>query len=160
MLPEETFFASVGELAAQIRARRLSPVELAEGYLERLSRLGPRLGAVATLMRDTGMREAREAEREIRRGRYRGPLHGIPYGLKDLVATRVAPTTWGATPCKDQRFDFDGTVVRRLREAGETERLVAWRSWTMQLAAVFSCADRSWLSLQSAASSIPAKPLR
>ena len=118
MLTEETFFSGVGELAAQIRARRVSPVELAEGYLERLTRLGPRLGAVATVMRETGLREAREAEREIRRGRYRGPLHGIPYGVKDLVATREAPTTWGAAPYKDQRFDFDGTVVRRLREAG------------------------------------------
>jgi aspartyl-tRNA(Asn)/glutamyl-tRNA(Gln) amidotransferase subunit A len=118
MLPDEIFFSSVGELAAQIRARRVSPVELAEGYLARLDTIGKRLGAVATVMRETALREAREAEREIRRGRYRGPLHGVPYGVKDLLATRDAKTTWGAAPYKDQRFDFDATVVRLLREAG------------------------------------------
>jgi aspartyl-tRNA(Asn)/glutamyl-tRNA(Gln) amidotransferase subunit A len=118
MLTEDTFFSSISELAAQIRARKLSPVELTEGYLARLEKFGPRLGAVATVMRESALREAREAEREIRAGRYRGPLHGVPYGVKDLLATRAAPTTWGAAPYKDQRFDFDATVVRRLREAG------------------------------------------
>jgi aspartyl-tRNA(Asn)/glutamyl-tRNA(Gln) amidotransferase subunit A len=118
MLPEETFFLTVAELAARIRARRLSPVELTEGYLQRLETVGRSLGAVATVMRESALREAREAEAEIRAGRYRGPLHGIPYGAKDLLATREAPTTWGAAPYRDQRFDFDATVVRRLREAG------------------------------------------
>ncbi len=69
-------------------------------------------------MRETALKEAREAEREIKRGRWRGPLHGVPYGAKDLLATREAPTTWGAAPYKDQRFDFDATVIRKLREAG------------------------------------------
>ncbi len=118
MLPDDTFFLPISELAPRIRRRELSPVELAEGYLARLETVGKRLGAVATVMRETAMREAREAEREIRRGRWRGPLHGVPYGAKDLLATREAPTTWGAAPYKDQRFDFDATVVRRLREAG------------------------------------------
>jgi aspartyl-tRNA(Asn)/glutamyl-tRNA(Gln) amidotransferase subunit A len=118
MLNDDTFFASIAELASQIRARKLSPVELTEGYLARLEKYGPRLGAVATVMRESALREAREAEREIRAGRYRGPLHGIPYGAKDLLATREAPTTWGAAPYKNQRFDYDATVVRKLREAG------------------------------------------
>ena len=118
MLTEDTFFSSIAELSAQIRARKLSPVELTEGYLERLERHGPRLGAVATVMRESALREARAAEREIRAGKYRGPLHGIPYGAKDLLATREAPTTWGATPYKDQRFDYDATVVKKLRDAG------------------------------------------
>jgi aspartyl-tRNA(Asn)/glutamyl-tRNA(Gln) amidotransferase subunit A len=69
-------------------------------------------------MRDSALREAREAEREITRGRYRGLLHGIPYGVKDLLATRHAKTTWGAAPFRTQQFDYDATVVRRLREAG------------------------------------------
>ncbi|MCV4626236.1 amidase family protein, partial [Escherichia coli] len=69
-------------------------------------------------MREAALEEARERERELRRGRWRGPLHGIPYGAKDLLATRNAPTTWGAAPYKDQRFDYDATVIRRLREAG------------------------------------------
>lgn len=118
MLTEETFFSSISELAARIRARQLSPVELTEGYLARLEQFGPRLGAVAAVMREPALREAAAAEREIRAGKYRGPLHGIPYGAKDLLATRDAPTTWGATPYRDQKFDYDATVVTRLREAG------------------------------------------
>ena len=118
MLTEATFFSSIIELAAQIRARKLSPVELTEGYLARLERFGARLGAVATVMRESALGEARQAEREIRAGRDRGLLHGIPYGAKDLLATRDAPTTWGATPYKDQRFDYDATVIRKLRDAG------------------------------------------
>lgn len=118
MLPEDIFFSTINELAAHIRTRRISPVELVEGYLRRLETSGARLGAVATVMRETALREARDAEREIMRGRYKGPLHGIPYGVKDLLATREANTTWGAAPYKNQRFDFDATVVRRLREAG------------------------------------------
>lgn len=118
MVTVETLYAPVSELAAQIRARKLSPVELTEAYLHRLETVGKRLNAVAYVMRETALKEAREAEDEIKRGRYRGPLHGIPYGVKDLCATREAPTTWGATPYKDQRFDYDATVVKRLREAG------------------------------------------
>lgn len=118
MITNDTLFANISELAAQIRARKLSPVELTEAYLQRLETVGRRLNAVAYVMRETALREAREAEAEIRRGRYRGPLHGIPYGVKDLCATREAPTTWGATPYKEQRFDYDATVVTRLREAG------------------------------------------
>jgi len=118
MLNEDTFYSSVAELAAQIRARKLSPVELTEGYLARLERLGARLGAVATVMRESALKEAQQAEKEIRAGRYKGLLHGIPYGAKDLLATRDAPTTWGATPYKDQRFDYDATVIRKLRDAG------------------------------------------
>jgi aspartyl-tRNA(Asn)/glutamyl-tRNA(Gln) amidotransferase subunit A len=118
MITNDTLFANVSELAAQIRARKLSPVELTEAYLQRLETVGKRLNAVAYVMREPALREAREAEAEIKRGRYRGPLHGIPYGVKDLCATREAPTTWGATPYKDQRFDYDATVVTRLREAG------------------------------------------
>jgi aspartyl-tRNA(Asn)/glutamyl-tRNA(Gln) amidotransferase subunit A len=118
MLPDEVFFSTVTELAPRLRRREISPVELAEGYLQRLESIGARLGAVATVMRERGLREAREAETEIRRGRYRGPLHGVPYGVKDLLATRDAPTTWGAPPYKDQRFDYDAAVVEKLRAAG------------------------------------------
>src|SRR5215212_3263241 len=118
MLPDDILFTSITELAAQIRARRVSPVELAELSLDRLDKIGRRLGAVATLMRDSALDEARAAEREIKRGRYRGALHGIPYGAKDLLATRRAKTTWGAAPYKDQQFEEDATVIKKLREAG------------------------------------------
>jgi aspartyl-tRNA(Asn)/glutamyl-tRNA(Gln) amidotransferase subunit A len=91
---------------------------LTEAYLERLELNGPKLGAVVTITRELALEEARRAEREISSGRYRGPLHGIPYGVKDLLATRGIPTTWGAAPYKDQVFDYDATVVKRLRRAG------------------------------------------
>lgn len=118
MLPDEIFFSSIAELAAQIRARKLSPVELTEGYLQRLETIGAKLNAVVTVMRESALQEARAAEAEIKRGRYRGLLHGIPYGAKDLLATKNAPTTWGATPYKNQKFDYDATVIKRLRDAG------------------------------------------
>lgn len=118
MIPPETLYLPVRELARRIRSRSLDPVELAESYLDRLERIGPRLGAVVTVLRERGLREAREARAEIAAGRYRGLLHGIPYGAKDLIAAAGAPTTWGAEPYREQRFDRDATVVERLRTAG------------------------------------------
>jgi len=117
-LAEGTFFLSVAELSTKLKARQISPVALAEGYLERLERIGPKLGAVVTVTRELAMKEARAAEAEIAAGRWRGPLHGIPYGVKDLLATKGIPTTWGAEPYRNQVFDEDATVVKRLREAG------------------------------------------
>jgi aspartyl-tRNA(Asn)/glutamyl-tRNA(Gln) amidotransferase subunit A len=118
MIDEATYFLPVRELAARIRAKKLSPVELATGCLDRLEQLGPKYNAVVTVMRESALAEARQAEKEIASGRNKGLLHGIPYGAKDLVATKNAPTTWGATPYKDQRFDYDATVVEKLRAAG------------------------------------------
>jgi aspartyl-tRNA(Asn)/glutamyl-tRNA(Gln) amidotransferase subunit A len=111
-------FLTVRELSERLRSRRLSPVDLVASTIDRLQRLGPRYNAVVTLIRESAMREARQAEREIRAGQARGPLHGIPYGAKDLVATRGVPTTWGAAPYRNQVFDYDATVVERLRKAG------------------------------------------
>jgi aspartyl-tRNA(Asn)/glutamyl-tRNA(Gln) amidotransferase subunit A len=118
MLGEEILYLSVRELGDQIKARKLSPVELAESYLERSERIGKRLNAYATLTRDLALNEAREAEREINSGKYRGPLHGIPYAAKDLLAVKGYPTTWGAKPLAEQTFDYDATVIKKLREAG------------------------------------------
>ena len=102
-----------------VRTGQVSPVELAEFFLDRLERLGPRYNAVVTVTRDRALEQARRAEREIASGKYRGPLHGIPYGAKDLLATSGGiPTTWGAAPFRDQVFDRDATVIRRLEEAG------------------------------------------
>lgn len=111
-------FATVAELAALVRSKETSPVELTQFFLERLERLGPRYNAVASLTRERALREARRAEEELRQGRDRGALHGIPYGAKDLLAARGAPTTWGAPPFAGQTFSFDATVVRRLARAG------------------------------------------
>jgi aspartyl-tRNA(Asn)/glutamyl-tRNA(Gln) amidotransferase subunit A len=112
-------FASVRELGARLRAGKVSPVQLAELFLDRLERIGPRYNAVVTVTRERALEQAGRAEREIAGGRYRGPLHGIPYGAKDLLATSGGiPTTWGAAPLRDQRFDFDATVIRKLEQAG------------------------------------------
>ena len=111
-------FRTVRELADDLRARRLSPVEVAETFLERLDRLGARYNAVVTVTRERALEAARRAEVELAAGRWRGPLHGIPYGAKDLLAARGAPTTWGAAPLRNQTFDTDATVIRRLEAAG------------------------------------------
>lgn len=117
-ISEETLFASVRTLGNLVQTGKLSPVELTEAYLARLDKFGARLGAVVTITRDQALKEARAAEAEIKAGKIRGPLHGIPYGAKDLLATRGIPTTWGAEPFRKQVFDYDATVIRKLRDAG------------------------------------------
>ena len=118
MLSDDILYLTIQELGVQIRAHKIRPVELTESYLTRLEKFGPRLGAIATLTPELALEQARQAEKEIAAGHYRGPLHGIPYGAKDLLATRGIPTTWGAPPFRDRVFDFDATVIRKLREAG------------------------------------------
>lgn len=118
MIGEDVLYLPVVELAARIKSHALSPVELTEGYLARSEKLGPRLNAYVTILRERALREAREAEKEIGAGKYRGPLHGIPYAAKDLLAAAGAPTTWGARPYAKQQFDSDANVIRHLREAG------------------------------------------
>ncbi|TMQ54501.1 MAG: amidase [Candidatus Eisenbacteria bacterium] len=118
MLSEDVFYLSVSELGVRIRSRRLSPVELTEGYLDRIHRYGAKLNAFATVTPEVALQQARAAESEIHSGHYRGPLHGIPYGAKDLLATAGIRTGWGAHPTQDQVPDKDATVVRKLREAG------------------------------------------
>ncbi len=112
-------FLSVRELARMLRAGETTPTRLAEYFLDRLDTVGRRFNAVVTLTRERALEEARVAERELASGHDRGPLHGIPYGAKDLLATAGGiPTTWGAVPFRDQQFDRDATVVERLRAAG------------------------------------------
>ena len=111
-------FSSIAELGASLRARTISSVELAKFFLARLERFGPKLNSVVTLLHERALAEAASADRELAAGNDRGPLHGIPYGVKDLIAARGGPTTWGAAPFKHQAFDYDATVVTRLRSAG------------------------------------------
>ncbi|HEY2014776.1 MAG TPA: amidase [Bryobacteraceae bacterium] len=118
MVTEDILFSSVRSLGDAIRTRKLSPVELTEAYLKRLETIGPRLNAVVTVTRDLALQQAKTAEKEIAAGKYRGPLHGIPYGAKDAFATRGIPTTWGTAPYRNQVFDYDATVITRLAEAG------------------------------------------
>jgi aspartyl-tRNA(Asn)/glutamyl-tRNA(Gln) amidotransferase subunit A len=118
MLDASALFSSARELGERIRSRKISPVELTEAYLEKLEGPGRKLGAVVTVTRDLALEQARRAEKEIRAGKIRSPIHGVPYGAKDLLATRGIPTTWGATPYKDQVFTYDATVIANLEKAG------------------------------------------
>ena len=118
MIGEDVLYLSVRELGYRIHTRRLSPVELTEAYLERSKKYGPQLNAYATLTPDLALQQARQAEEEIAKGHYRGPLHGIPYAAKDLLAVKGYPTTWGAKPYQNQRFDYNATVINKLNEAG------------------------------------------
>ena len=93
---EELAFLSVAELGAMIRTRRITSEELTRMYLERLKKYGPRLECVITVTESLAIAQARRADQDIARGYYRGPLHGIPYGAKDLLAVKGYPTTWGA----------------------------------------------------------------
>jgi len=118
MIDEDVLFSGLAELSGHVRSRRISPVELAEAYLDRIQRLSPRLNAFETVTADLALMQASNAESDRKLGRWHGPLHGIPWGAKDLFATAGVRTTWGAVPLKEQVFDFDATVVKRLREAG------------------------------------------
>jgi Asp-tRNA(Asn)/Glu-tRNA(Gln) amidotransferase A subunit family amidase len=115
---EELAFLPVTQLAQLVRTRQVSSVALTKMYIERLERFDPTLHCVITLTEERALAQAQRADRELAEGRYRGPLHGIPWGAKDLLAVRGYPTTWGATPFKEQRFDEDATVVKRLDRAG------------------------------------------
>ena len=118
MLGSAVLYESVGELAKRIESKQISPVGLTESYLERSEKLGPKLNAYARLTPELALEQARAAEKEIHRGHYRGPLHGIPYAAKDLLAVKGIPTTWGAKPYADQVFDYNATVIDHLNHAG------------------------------------------
>ncbi|MDX1479515.1 MAG: amidase, partial [Saprospiraceae bacterium] len=111
-------FYTVSELAHLIQTRQISSVRLTEFFLQRLRLHDPTLHCVITYTEERAMRHARQMDRELAEGKYRGFLHGIPYGIKDLFATEDYRTTWGAAPFKDQVIDMDATVVTRLEEAG------------------------------------------
>src|SRR3989454_26616 len=111
-------FTSISELARLLRSRRTSATELAELFLERLERFGPRYNCLVSVTPERALAEAARADHELAAGKIRGPLHGIPYGVKDLLAVRGYATTWGAEPYRAQTFEEDATVVARLGAAG------------------------------------------
>ena len=116
--PDESAFATVRELAELVRTKKISSSSLTEMYLERLKRYDTKLKFVVTLTEERALSQAKEADREIAAGKYRGPLHGLPWGAKDLLAVKGYPTTWGAGGFEKQVIDEDATVVKRLDEAG------------------------------------------
>ncbi len=111
-------YAPVTALSEWVRTRKISSARLTELYLDRLQRFGPKLECVITLTPELARDQARRADAEIARGKWRGPLHGIPWGVKDLLDTAGIRTTWGAEPFKDRVPTKDGTVVERLHAAG------------------------------------------
>ncbi len=115
---EALAFLPVTHLARLVEARQVKPSELTELYLSRLTAHDPTLHCVVSLTADLARAQAKQADDEIAAGRYRGPLHGVPFGLKDLFAVRGTRTTWGASPYKDQVIDADASVYTRLRDAG------------------------------------------
>jgi Asp-tRNA(Asn)/Glu-tRNA(Gln) amidotransferase A subunit family amidase len=115
---DELAFLPVTELSELVRRKRVTSVALTQMYLARLKKYDPVLKCVISLTEDRALRQAHAADAEIARGNYRGPLHGIPWGAKDLLSVRGYKTTWGAGPFKDQVIDVDATVVQRLDAAG------------------------------------------
>jgi len=111
-------FYSIMQLASLIKNKKITSVELTKFFIDRLKKWGDTLQSVITLTEDLALQQARQADDEISKGRYRGPLHGIPYGLKDLFAVKGYKTTWGSTPYKEQTLDYDSYVYTKLKEAG------------------------------------------
>ena len=115
---DDLAFYSVGQLAELIRTKKISSVELTHLFLDRLKKYNPKLECVISLTEELALKQAEKADIEIETGKYRGLLHGIPYGAKDLLATKKYKTTWGATPYKDQIIDQNATVIKKLEDAG------------------------------------------
>lgn len=115
--PDDLYFGTITELSAKLRAKEFSCVELTRAFLDRLERLGPRLNALALLLRETALNDAKEVDGDLKRGRTRGPLQGIPFAVKDLLAVKGKVTAWGAKPYAGQVFDEDAATVKKLKKA-------------------------------------------
>ena len=115
---EDLAFEPVTVLASLIESHKVTSTDLTKMYLGRLKRYGDQLHCVVTLTEELALAQAAAADKEIKAGKYRGPLHGIPYVAKDLLAVRWYPTTWGAAPLAAQKLPYDATVITRLTDAG------------------------------------------
>ena len=115
---EDVAFWPVRHLAELVRSRQVKSVELTEMYLARLHKYNPKLNFVVTFLDDLALAQAKQADAEIAAGKYKGPLHGIPWGAKDIISVKGYKTTWGAAALKEQQFDYDASVVEMLRDAG------------------------------------------
>jgi Asp-tRNA(Asn)/Glu-tRNA(Gln) amidotransferase A subunit family amidase len=115
---EDVAFWPVRHLAELVRTRQVTSVELTQMYLARLHRYNAKLNNVVTFLDDYGLAEARRADADISAGKYKGPLHGIPWGAKDIISVKGFKTTWGSPAFRDQSFDYDASVVEMLRDAG------------------------------------------
>src|SRR5438067_1844459 len=117
-VPDDIFFATIGEINQKLRAREFSTLDLTRAFSDRLEQLGPRFNALALSLRPQALREAKDVDDDIKRERFRGPLQGIPFGAKDLLSLAGQPTTWGAPPLAGQVFDYTATVLKKLSKNG------------------------------------------
>ncbi len=117
-IDDDIAFSTIAALGGALRSGEITAVELTRFFLARLEKYGSKYNCVVTITRELAFTQAERADREIKAGKDRGPLHGIPYGAKDLLATKGIPTTWGCAPYQDRVIDHDATVIRKLREAG------------------------------------------
>ncbi|HEY4650183.1 MAG TPA: amidase, partial [Pontibacter sp.] len=115
---EDLAYYSIPQLSALLKSKQITSEELTRYYLDRLKQYGPKLECVTTLTEELALQQARQADKEINAGKYKGMLHGIPFGVKDLLVTKGYKTTWGAAPYKEQQIELDATVVERLQNAG------------------------------------------
>src|ERR1041384_371606 len=117
-LPPDVFFATISELNSRLKGKEFSAEELARAFSERLQQQGPRLNALALSLHQEALRAAKDVDKELKRERYRGPLQGVPYAVKDLLAYAGQPTTWGAKPYAAQVFNFNDAVIDKLEGVG------------------------------------------
>jgi len=117
-IPDDIFFASIAEINQKLKAREFSAVELTRAFLARLETIGLRYNALALTLRQQALREAKNVDDDIKRQRFRGPLQGIPFGAKDLLAVAKQPTSWGAQPYAGQIFDYTATALKKLAKPG------------------------------------------
>lgn len=115
---DDLAYFSIGELAHLIKSKQITSTELTQFFIERLKKFSPKLHNVITLTEERALAESKKADEEIAKGKYRGMLHGIPFGVKDLLSTKKYKTTWGATPYQDQLIDEDAAVIKKLNDAG------------------------------------------
>src|ERR1700732_2983689 len=117
-ISDDIFFASITEINQKLKAKEFSVVELTRAFCDRLERLGPSYNALALSLRQEALRAAKDVDGDIKRERFRGPLQGIPFGAKDLLAYEKQPTTWGARPYAGQVFDYTATALTKLAKDG------------------------------------------
>ncbi len=115
---DDLAYFSIGELAHLIKSKQITSTELTQFFIERLKKFSPKLHNVITLTEERALAESKKADEEIAKGKYRGMLHGIPFGVKDLLSTKKYKSTWGATPYQDQLIDEDAAVIKKLNDAG------------------------------------------
>src|SRR5262245_41757005 len=117
-VPDDVFFATIPELNSRLQGKEFSAEDLTRAFSARLQQIGPRLNALALPLPEESHRQAKTVYRDLKRQRFRGPLQGIPYGVKDRLAYKGQPTTWGAAPYAAQVFDYNATVIEKINGTG------------------------------------------